>query len=167
MQPEKEQISTDTNPQEDDEELEGDFIDRDDLEDEEEQKQNQPQSQQPQQDDEQSMEFDQASEEQMANPSDPYIYSNSSSSKGENKEVVDPYNSSFGMTLGKSIQEKPVKQDSPSKSLPKNTTPEIFGDLKKEQKEENNRFQEFDDLDEDEERDDLERESDGDVIASS
>jgi len=42
MQPEKEQISTDTNPQEDDEELEGDFIDRDDLEDEEEQKQNQP-----------------------------------------------------------------------------------------------------------------------------
>lgn len=113
------------------------------------------------------MEFDQNSEEQKVNPSDPYTYSNSSSSKGESKEPVDPYNSSFGMTLGKSIQEKPVKKDSPSKSLPKNTTPEIFGDIKKEEKDENNRFQEFDDLDEDEERDDLERDSEGDVIASS
>ena len=80
------------------------------------------------------------------------------------------------MTLGKSIQDKttsdkPVKQDSPSKSLPKSTNPEIFGTLDKEQKDEkediSSRFQEFDDLDDDEERDDLERESDGDVIASS
>lgn len=74
------------------------------------------------------------------------------------------------MTLGKTIQEKPDKKDSPSKSLPKDTTPEIFGNIKKdkeERKEENNRFSEFDDLDEDEERDDLERDSDGGVIASS
>ena len=75
------------------------------------------------------------------NPSDPenLSYSNSSSSKGDNREPVDPYNSSFGMTLGKSIQDKTtsdkaVKQDSPSKSLPKSTNPEIFGTLDKEQK---------------------------------
>lgn len=56
------------------------------------------------------MEFDLNSEEQKgANPSDPYTYSNSSSSKGEKQEAVDPYNSSFGMTLGKTIQDKAVK----------------------------------------------------------